>query len=150
RHDRAVVAEIADGGLGLAQSRDAVVGVDFDQAHIERIIAPEIAHMGGGGRDGGTEPRGTDGGDSHDGPVSTSLAGGQGQVKAPGDYLSWWGAVTSAISPAAAVSAPSAEAATTTGRAVPCRAKASASPPTATTAAATAPSATRASRWGGG
>src|SRR6185503_13059372 len=147
RHDGAVVSQVADRRLGLAQSRDARIRLDLDEAHVEGIVAAEVADMDRGGRDGSAEPGGTDGGDSHGGSGPTRLAGGPGQVKAPGDYASRRDVVTSAITPTTVIRAPTAEAATTMGRAAPRSASASASPPRVRTAAPTTPSAATASQW---
>src|SRR6185369_17808381 len=65
--DGRVVAEVADGGLGLAEPDEPDVRLDLDEAHVERIILPEVAHVRPIGGNGGAKPRGADGGDEHEG-----------------------------------------------------------------------------------
>src|SRR6185295_19647903 len=61
RDDGRVVAEVADGGLGLAESDEAGVRLDLDEAHVERIVPAEVAHVRAIGGDGGAKPRGANG-----------------------------------------------------------------------------------------
>jgi hypothetical protein len=67
RDHRRVVAEIAHRGLGLAEADEPDVGLDLDQAHVEGVVAAEVAHVGVLGGNGRAEPGGSDGGDLHGG-----------------------------------------------------------------------------------
>src|SRR6185369_5423326 len=63
--DGRVVAEVPDGGLGLAEPDEAGVRLDLDEAHVERVVPAEVADVRAIGGDGGAKPRGADGGDEH-------------------------------------------------------------------------------------
>jgi hypothetical protein len=47
RHDRRVVAEVADGHLGLAEPHEPRVGFDLDEAGVERVVLAEVADVRG-------------------------------------------------------------------------------------------------------
>ena len=66
--DGRVVAEVADGGLGLAEPDEAGIRLDLDEAHVERVVAAEVADVRAIGGDGGAKPRGANGGDEHGSP----------------------------------------------------------------------------------
>src|SRR6185503_7218096 len=87
---RRVVAEIAHRGLGLSEPDQPRVGLDLHQAHVERVVAAEVADVRVLGGNWGAEPGGADGGDLHGGSVRPPREGSQ---RAAGGTARWVKAV---------------------------------------------------------